>query len=57
MPIRAVDSETDHFPIGDVRQHWASERLKKMDSEMQSYLDDVKSDILAACREIVRAFS
>lgn len=57
MPIRAIESETDHFPLGEIRTRCALEYLKRMDDEMQRYLADAKADILAACREIIRVFS
>ena len=57
MPIRAVESETDHFPIGSVRARCAPDYLKRADQEMELYLAEAKDDILAACREIVRAYS
>ena len=57
IPIRAVDSETDHFPIGPVRAHYAPRQLESIDAEMQRYLADAKNDILAACADIVRVYS
>jgi hypothetical protein len=56
MPIRAIDSETDHLPIGQMRDGCDAGYLQRVDAEMKSYLDQAKEDILAACREIVRAF-
>jgi hypothetical protein len=35
----------------------APDYLKRADEEMERYLADAKADILAACREIVRAYS
>jgi hypothetical protein len=57
MPILAIESETDHFPIGPARVQCAPDYLTGADAEMQRYLADAKDDILAACREIVRAYS
>lgn len=57
MPIRAIESETDHFPIGAARAHCAPDYLKRADEEMERYLADAKADILAACRQILRAYS
>jgi hypothetical protein len=57
FPIRAIASETDHFPIGPVRAHYARESLERIDAEMQRYLADAKNDILAACADIVRVYS
>lgn len=32
-PFVAVDSETDRFPVGSIREHWNSERLQEVDAE------------------------
>jgi hypothetical protein len=57
LPIRAMESETDSFPLGAMRSNCSEDYLKRADAEMQSYLADARDDILQACREIVRAFS
>lgn len=57
LSIRAIDSETDHFPIGQVRERCAREYLQRIDKEMESYLADAKDDILKACQEIVQVFT
>lgn len=57
IPIRAIDSETDHFPLGQLRNLCANEYLEKIDSEMQSYLEAAKEDIFSACRDIIRVYS
>lgn len=57
MPIRAIESETDHFPIGETRLRCAGDYLQRTDDEMRRYLADAGEEILYACREIIRAFS
>ena len=57
MPIRAIDSETDHYSLGKMRSHCAVEYLERMDREIALYLDDAKQDILDACSEIIKVFS
>ncbi|WP_181016729.1 hypothetical protein [Luteibacter rhizovicinus] len=32
-PFRAVDSETNRFPAGEVRKHWHEDRLVALDAE------------------------
>jgi len=56
MPIRAIESETDHFPAGAQRSRCSKEYLARADAEVHRYLEDAKSDIFAACREILRAY-
>lgn len=57
LPIRAIESETDTFPLGAMRVNCSPDYLKRADSEMQSYLADARADILQACKEIVTTFS
>ena len=57
MPIRAIESETDYFPLGKVRDQCAADYLERMDVKMNQYLARARPDILLACREIVAAFS
>lgn len=57
LTIRAIDSETDHFPLGETRRHCSSEYLARADAEMHSYLDHARQDIFRACEEIVKRFS
>lgn len=57
LPIRAIESETDRFPLGEVRKQYAPEYLREIDKEMQRYLDGAREDILNSCREIIRSFS
>ncbi len=57
LPIRAIDSETDHFPIGNQRANWAPESLKKLNQEIEEYLADARDDIFEICRKIIRVYS
>jgi hypothetical protein len=57
LPIRAVDSETGTFPMGDVRRQCAPDYLRRVDQEIDQYLEDAKEVVLAACGEIVRRYS
>lgn len=54
IPIRAIDSETDHFPIGEMRKFCSMEYLKRMDEEMHVYISNMKDEILKCCSEIIR---
>ncbi|HEX4343245.1 MAG TPA: hypothetical protein VH255_07630, partial [Verrucomicrobiae bacterium] len=33
----AVNSQTDHLPIGEVRQHWNPEELREKDIEIAAF--------------------
>ena len=34
MPFVAIDSETDHLPVGKVRKFWSPEALRDKDKEI-----------------------
>jgi len=53
----AVDSETDHQPLGPMRALCALEFLRRADEEMEHYLADTRDSILRACRELIQAYS
>jgi hypothetical protein len=57
LPIRAIESETDMFPLGTMRASCSPDYLRRADGEMQTYLVEARGDILQACREIVETFS
>jgi hypothetical protein len=57
LPIRGVESETDHFPVGERRNSYSQSYLNKVDAELDEYLRRSKSSILDACRQIVQTFS
>ncbi|PAU75815.1 hypothetical protein CK501_16490 [Halovibrio salipaludis] len=56
-PLRAVDSETDHFPIGGMREYCSKEYLEVSDREVADYLDEVQPQIIEACKRIVDFYS
>lgn len=57
VPLRAIDSETDHYPLGEMRARCADDYLRRMDAEMEGYLAEARQDILDACRDIIRTYS
>ena len=56
LAIIAIESETDHFPLGDVRRECAPDYLKRMDGEMDRSIEDARVDILCACHELIQIF-
>jgi hypothetical protein len=57
LSFRAIESETDHFPLGEMRSRCATDFLQRMDADMKYYLSDAKQDILNGCKEIIRILS
>jgi hypothetical protein len=53
--LRGVDSDSDEFPVGSVRDMWSVEALKRQDREREAYESRVRDDVMAACRAIIEA--
>jgi hypothetical protein len=51
-----IESETDVFPLGDVRDRWNPSALQKQDAGRMRYEAVVRATALEACREILRIF-
>lgn len=56
-PMAAIESETDHYPLGEVRARCAEDYLRRMDAELESYLMEAGPDIMDACRDVIRTYS
>jgi len=52
----AIDSETDHLPVGDVRQHWSKDALEKKDVEIQKAEATYRPRALDAARNLIRKY-
>jgi hypothetical protein len=50
--IIAIESETDHLPVGVIRQLWASDALKEKDVEIARAEERYRADFLETCRRI-----
>jgi hypothetical protein len=51
--IIGIQSETDHLPVGDVRQLWAAEALREKDVEIARAEAVWKPKLVHACKRIV----
>lgn len=52
--FRAIDSDTDDYPILESeRRLWNQEALKKLDLEVNKYIDSVKPSVYKKCQEII----
>jgi len=40
--LAAFDSETDHYPVGEVRDRWNSEAIKGLDAELVDYIQRIR---------------
>jgi hypothetical protein len=51
-----VDSESDAFPLGDVRAHWNPSALAREDESRRLYEETVRSRVNLACSELIRRY-
>ncbi len=51
--IIGLDSETDHLPVGEVRNLWAPDALKEKDVAIARAEESYRTDFLEICRRIV----
>lgn len=49
-----IDSETDAFPLGTVRERWSPGALQRQDAERARYETAIRDRALSACRELLR---
>src|SRR5262249_41384290 len=47
------DSETDRFPLGDVRRHWSTEALKRYDAEREQAETHYRLEVERAARNLI----
>jgi hypothetical protein len=49
IPFIAVESETDAFPLGEVRSRWSVQALSRMDAERESAEAFYRPQLIEAC--------
>ncbi len=54
LPIRAIESDTERFPVGAVRERYDAAYLQQLDDELQAYLADVREEFVLLCKKIMR---
>ena len=56
-PIIGFESETDDYPLDEVRDTYERIYLSKLDRELLEYSDQMRTNILNACQRIVAEYS
>jgi hypothetical protein len=54
-PVIGFESQTDDYPLGQVRQLYSQDLLNKMDKEIAVYLTQAKPGLKQACNQIIAA--
>jgi hypothetical protein len=52
----AIDSETDHLPIGTVRREWTPDALEAKDREIREYEERSREEAYNAARNILKKY-
>lgn len=55
--FKALESQTDHFPIGALRNNYSDERLKEIDEETKDYEDYYKESVTDVCLKLIDKYS
>ena len=51
-----VDSETDHLPVGDVRQRWSPDVMRAKDDELRDFEASVRDEAFRVCRSLIQKY-
>jgi len=51
-----LESETDHLPVGDVRQHWNAEALRDKDPEIMRVEAFYRERAFEICRRLIQKY-
>lgn len=57
MVFVAIDSETDHLPVGTVRRDWAPEALEEKNREIREYEEASRHDAYYAARNLLKKYA
>jgi hypothetical protein len=52
----AIDSETDHFPVGKVRENWSASALAREDALREGYERDAREDAIKHAHNLIRKY-
>ena len=52
----AIDSESDHLPVGEARQHWNPEVLRAKDAEVAKFEAFYREKAFEVCRRLIQKY-
>lgn len=50
--IRGIESETDDYPIGPMRQNYSATLLAQYDADIDRYVSEIREPLEEACKEL-----
>lgn len=57
LGMAGIESETDHLPLGPVRQYWEPEALRRKDAELAECETFFRDSAVKMCRALVERYS
>ena len=57
LALAGMESETDHWPLGEAKENYSPAYLQKVEKEEREYLASARDEIVQACREIIEKLS
>jgi hypothetical protein len=56
--IEGVEAETDDYPVtSSERNNWNRESLAELDSEINTYIEKVKPQVMEACSQLLKKYN
>ena len=56
ISFQGIDSETDDFPLGDVRAHWNPDALAREDAKRERYEAAVRERVIEYCQMLIARY-
>jgi hypothetical protein len=57
LPFIGIDSETDHLPVGEILQHWASDALVRLAPEIRAAENHWRQWAFTSAQRLIDRFS
>lgn len=57
LTVVGIESETDHFALGEARSQWDPAALANQDRQRTEYLERIETTLYEACRSIIEKYA
>jgi hypothetical protein len=55
--LAGIDSQTDHLPVGSIRERWDAAALRAKDVELAGHEADFRDAVVRMCRNLVARYA
>jgi len=52
-----IASETEDFPVGDLRSLWEKGALERIERRTEAYIDQLRDEVLKTCEMLIQKYS